>query len=402
MKKIRILFVIYHMDFGGAQKALLNLLSCMDSNRYEIDLLLLDKRGAYLPYIPEYVHILPQAEGMKQATAPFMKDVSSQLKQGHFSAAFARVAYACRKRIVKTGTLKYSLAQQPWSYLRKVLPPLPGTYDVAVGFLQGICNYYVAEKVTARRKIGWLHTDYITGGYRPDFAQPYLNRLDAVAGVSPAVISGLAACFPDQKDKFQTVLNIIPCEMTRRLSREPGGFSDDNFSGIRLLTIGRLSPEKNYDFAVKACAELVRRGHNVRWYVLGEGPLKEQIQQWIAESKMENHFFLLGTNPNPYPYLRQCNIFVQPSRFEGSSMVLTEAKVLGKPCVATCYDSVNDQLVHEQTGIITEMTYQSVADGVERLILDPQLRHRLEENLSGFRGTESEIVKYDALFTQGL
>ena len=117
----------------------------------------------------------------------------------------------------------------------------------------------------------------------------------------------------------------------------------------------------------------------MRWYVLGEGPLKEQIQQWIAESKMENHFFLLGTNPNPYPYLRQCNIFVQPSRFEGSSMVLTEAKVLGKPCVATCYDSVNDQLVH-----------------------DPQLRHRLEENLSGFRGTESEIVKYDALFTQGL
>lgn len=398
-KKIRILFVMYHMDFGGAQKSLVNLLSCMDPDRYEMDLLLMERRGVYLRYLPESVHVLPEMEGMREASASFGKYVLSQLRHGRPRAVTARVSFALHKRLGPSVSLKQKSNQLPWIYLRRALPPLPGEYDVAVGFVQGLCNYYVAEKVTARRKIGWLHTDYRTGGYAPDLSRPCLQKLDAVAGVSPIITAGLAAVFPEMAEKFHTVLNIIPGSLTRRLSRDPGGFPDPEYRGARLLTIGRLSPEKNYDFAVHACAELVKRGHDVRWYVLGDGPLKEQILQWVASAGMQEHFFLLGTTPNPYPYLRQCDIYVQPSRFEGCSMVLTEAKVLGKLCVATCYDSVGDQLVHEETGIITGMNPGSVADGVERLLGDPALCRRLQQNLADFNGTESEYAQYDALFT---
>ncbi|MCI8496932.1 MAG: glycosyltransferase [Clostridiales bacterium] len=402
MKKIRILFVMCHMDFGGAQKSLLNLLSCMAPSRYDIDLLLFDRRGAYLPYIPEYVNVLPQSEELLETALPMAKYSLAQLKRGRPGAIWARFSFAVRKRFSKSLTPKQKKAQLAWSYMRTAISPLKKEYDVAVGFLHGACNYYVAEKVTARRKIGWLHTDYDAGGYSPQISRPYLQKLDSVVGVSTAITAGLAAHFPDMADKFHTILNIIPCGLTRKLSLESGGFPDPEFTGIRLLTIGRLSAEKSYDFAVKACAELVRRGHNVRWYVLGRGSLEEQIGRWIAEEGMEQHFFLLGATPNPYPYLRQCDIYVQPSRFEGCSMVLTEAKVLGRPCVATNYQSVGDQIRHEETGIITEMNFMSVADGIERLIRDPALCERLRDHLRDFCGTEAEYEKYDALFSENL
>ena len=156
---------------------------------------------------------------------------------------------------------------------------------------------------------------------------------------------------------------------------------NDNFNGLRILTVGRLSTEKGQDIAIKALAKLIKRGYKVKWYCLGEGNARESYEKIIEEYQVEDYFVLLGASSNPYPYMKQCDIYVQPSRYEGYCITILEAKVLHKPIVTTNVNGVNEQINNGKTGLITDMYANELFLSVEKLIKDANLRNQLVENL---------------------
>ena len=134
-----------------------------------------------------------------------------------------------------------------------------------------------------------------------------------------------------------------------------GNGFEDSFTGIRILTIGRLANQKGYDIALEACKKLKEKGINFRWYVLGKGPLKEEIEKYIIKNNLSKHFILLGVEANPYPFIKNTDIYVQTSRFEGFGLALAEARMLNVPIVTTRFDAVYNQMIDGKNGLVVDM-----------------------------------------------
>ena len=165
-----------------------------------------------------------------------------------------------------------------------------------------------------------------------------------------------------------------------------------------ICSIGRLNEQKGFDLAIQAAVSLKNRGVSFSWYIIGEREERKKLQELITSNQLENEVFLLGIRDNPYPYLKNADIIVQPSRYEGKSMVLDEAKILAKPIVATNYTTVRDQLINEE-GLIVNMTSEAIAEGTRKMLADAKMRGIFENNLKQRDyGNTYEMEKfYDAL-----
>ncbi|MFC4620015.1 glycosyltransferase [Camelliibacillus cellulosilyticus] len=154
---------------------------------------------------------------------------------------------------------------------------------------------------------------------------------------------------------------------------ETRGFTD-LFDGLRILTIGRLSHEKGQDLAITVCKRLVNDGYDIRWYCVGEGPSRNVYERLIEENHIQDHFVLLGSDPNPYAYLRQCDIYVQPSRYEGFCLTLAEALCLNKPIVTTNFTGAAEQVRHGVTGLIVNIDIHDIYNAIVTLIENRDVR----------------------------
>ena len=166
-----------------------------------------------------------------------------------------------------------------------------------------------------------------------------------------------------------------------------------------LVSVGRLSYEKGFDIAVKACKILKDNGMKIKWVLVGEGTERSLLEKLINENQLKDEFLLIGASYNPYKYLSKADIYVQPSRFEGKSIAMDEAKILNKPIVATNFSTVKDQITDKVDGVITEMNSEDLARGIMKLLFDSNLKISIENNLKKLKlGTESEIYKlYDLI-----
>lgn len=190
---------------------------------------------------------------------------------------------------------------------------------------------------------------------------------------------------------------------------------------IRLLSIGRFSDAKNYDNVPDICSRMLRilsenalnenenqgqapasnqvrsttnQAPAIKWYIIGYGGGEELIRQKIREAGMEDHVIILGKRSNPYPYIKACDIYVQPSRYEGKSVTVREAQMLCKPIVVTNYPTASSQIRNGVDGVIVPMDNEGCAKGLAQVILDAPLRQRLSAYLATHDyGNESEVEK---------
>ena len=141
------------------------------------------------------------------------------------------------------------------------------------------------------------------------------------------------------------------------------------------------------------------KGLNFKWIFIGEGGERSRIEKLIAEYHLENRVILLGMRTNPYPYMSRCDVYVQTSSFEGFGLTIAEAKILGKPVVSTNFDVVHDQLKHEENGLIAEMTPESVAENIVRLLDDKELRNHIIDSVSKEQNTTyiTEVAKVEKM-----
>ena len=346
MKKI--IFMVINMNIGGTEKALLNMISEMSLKEYEITILMLEKYGGFLEDIPKEVKVryLSEYEEIKLLlNNPPIQISRKLLIEGKVIKALNIFTLNLICKVIGERSLyyKYLLKNNVESEF----------YDIAIAYAgpMEFITYYVIKKINAKKKVQWVHFDVSKIGFNRKFSNKYFNKFDKVIAVSEEAREALMEICSNLQNKINVKLNTIPRQDIIRKSKLHKGF-DDNFNGIRILTVGRLSEEKGQDIAIKTCKRLIDDGFNIRWYCVGEGPLFNKYKDLIDDLEINNSFKLLGAKKNPYPYMRECDIYVQPSRHEGFCITLGEANVFNKPIVANNFVGAREQIGNKENCFI--------------------------------------------------
>ena len=279
-----------------------------------------------------------------------------------------------------------------WKYLSMAFTKLDTEYDVAIGYLEKNPIYFCVDKVKAKKKIGWIHNDYEKLGMDKKIDNKYFSKLDYVFTVSEECLKVLKMVFPQYDRKFRLMHNIVSEKTIKKLALEEISDIDFNNKNINIISVGRLNYQKGFELAIEACSILKEKGYKIKWNIVGEGEERSNLENLINKFELEENFNLLGIRENPYPYIKKSDIYVQPSRFEGKSIAIDEAKILNKPIVVTNFSTAKDQIINNKNGIITEMNSKSLANEIERIICDEKLKKKIILNLNNEKiGNESEI-----------
>lgn len=377
MKK-SLLIVSHALEIGGAERSLIGLLDALDPEHWDIDLFLLRHQGELIADIPEYVNLLPEVSAYTVLARP-MKDT---LREGHVLLTAARLTgrIAAGRYAKKHGHTESGVALE---YSHKFTCPLmpkiqPGTeYDLAISFLTP--HYFVAKKVQAKQKIAWIHTDYSRVQVNIPSETAMWSAYDHIASISDAVTESFLKLFPGLKNKVVLIENILPVRYVKKQAKAFSVEPEMPADGIRLLSIGRFCYQKNFENVPDICARLLEKGLRVYWYLIGFGPDEGLIRERIAASHMEEHVIVLGKKENPYPYIKACDLYVQPSRYEGKAVTVREAQMLGKPVVITRYATAKDQLEDDVDGVIVPMDNEGCAEGIAVLLRNPEEMARLSD-----------------------
>ena len=386
MKK-KLLFVLPSLCSGGAEKSLVTLLHVLEPAAYDVSVFLFRAEGLFLSQLPSNVRLLEAGEDYRMFDGSAAAALKYFIKKRKFRSAFARIDLIL--------AAKRGDAARVWRDLQTTLPPLQETYDAAIGYLEGTATYFAVDKVQAKRKIAFLHTDYSRMASQQAADAPYYEKIDALIGVSPLCCETAEQFFPCLKGKTAVMENIVSPALIRSMAQVE--IDDMPDGGVpRLLTVGRCVPVKGIDLAVEACAVLKEKGVRLRWYHIGQGAQQEALRAAVRDKGLEDTFLFLGERENPYPYLRACDVYVQPSRAEGKSIAIDEAKCLAKPIVVTGFPTVYDQIENGVNGLITEaITAQAIADKIEQLLSDDALRQRLTralENEATGNETQAQVL----------
>ncbi|MFM2229258.1 MAG: hypothetical protein RL607_516 [Bacteroidota bacterium] len=387
--KRKVLFVMPSLHAGGAEKSLVNLLNAFDFNSYEIDLLLLNKNGVFLKLLPQEVNILTPKGNYSEFAQPLQKALWTFLKQRKWTLLYSRFVYFLLNNIMEN---KGKAEQYSWKYLRNALLSITKEYDAAIGFLEKTSIYTIVDCVpNAKHKIGFIHNDYTKLELDADFDRPYFEHLTHILTVSEVCVKVLKSVFEPMQSKVNLMYNIISEQSIHTLANSE--VPEMNASNT-IVSLGRLHPQKGFDVAIEACKILVDGGIPIYWYILGEGESRVELEQKIQDYKLEPHFILLGIKENPYSYLKKATIYAQPSRYEGKSLAIDEAKILHKPILVTDFSSAKDQITDGINGKIVAFDPNAIAEGLQDLLQNESIRNTLSHNLQKIHyGTESEIVK---------
>ena len=400
--KPRIFIAIHYMHLGGAETSLIGLLQSLDPVKVDVDLFVYSHEGEMMKLIPDYVNLLPE----NMAWSMFEKPMKEVLRRGYLRMFLARMRAKLRmKRYVKNQQPKDGAAIH--SYLgeevSKVLPDLHhlGTYDLAISFLNP--HNFVLDHVLAKKKICWIHTDYTHIDVNAELELPVWSGYDHVISISEDVTKTFLQVFPTLKDKIVEIENILSPDYVRHRS---GLISIDEIKKempvdddcLNLLTIGRFSEAKKLEEIPAICRGIIEAGVNVHWYIIGYGGSDEYIRREIERVGMQDHVSLLGKKENPYPYIKACDWYIQPSRYEGKSVVVREAQMLCKPVIVTNYSTAPSQIRHGIDGVIVPMDISGCVAGMVETLRDESLKASIVEYLESHDyGNMSEVEKVYAL-----
>lgn len=379
MKKI---FIIHsNMEIGGAETSLLGLLKSIDYENYEVDLLLLNTVGELMDLIPKQVRILREYREYRNLLLP-IKDV---IKNKKIRIVVGRLrgklkANIENKKLNNSGDLCYLTKEYSHKYAIKALPNIEGEYDLGISFIDP--HYILQTKVNAKVKLGWLHTDFnrINVNKEEDFKM--WNGCDYIVSVSDSCKNAFDSKYPELINKSIVIENILPLEYVKRQSNAIDVSSEilNEENVINICSIGRFSEAKNFDNVPKIAKIIIDYGYDIRWYLIGYGSDEQLIKDKIKEAGVEKKVIILGKKNNPYPYIKACDIYVQPSRYEGKAVTVREAQILNKPVVITRFATSDSQLEDGIDGIIVPMNNEGCAKGIILLIENKELQQKLINN----------------------
>lgn len=399
---------MHYLELGGAEMSLIGLLGALDPGRVDVDLFVYSHQGPLMQFIPEGVNLLPEIPAYSVIERP----MAEALRRGHLGVVAGRLLakWKCgryRRRNPAKGD-DAAILQYVADYVTPQLPRInPDVeYDLCISYLTP--HNIGRDKVRARKRLAWIHTDYSTVDVDAGRELPVWSAYDHIASISRDVTTSFLKSFPSLKNRIIEIENIIPGDYVKaRAEEQLGDDMNNNWGGVNILSIGRYVYQKNFDNIPFICQELMnllsigrfctaKNYDNVpdiaskmkesgvadlRWYIIGYGGDEALIRAKIKEAGMEEHVILLGKKENPYPYIKACDIYVQPSRYEGKSITVREAQILCKPVAVTAYPTAPSQIKDGIDGVIVPLDNEGCARGLADFIADTALRQRIVEHL---------------------
>lgn len=401
--KPRILILMHYMELGGAESALLGLLQSVDPARAEVDVFVYSHRGELMEFVPrDKVRLLPEVEAYSLTEKP----MGEVVKRGYWRLAVGRMvgrlqaAAFCKRhredgRPCECGT--FFQQRMTWRVLPEILPEVE--YDLAISFLTP--HYIVLNRVRAKKKVGWIHTDYTRIQVDVEAELKMWERLDYIGSISEEVGNRFCEVFPSLKGKLVQIENILNTDFIRSRAKEEAVSLCEDASVVKLLTIGRFSPQKKMEDIPFLCRRIREKGIDVRWFIIGYGSkeIEEVVRENAEKEGVAEHVVILGKKENPYPYIQACDLYVQPSRYEGKSITVREAQILCKPVIITNYPTALSQVQDGVDGVIVPMEVEECAVRMVEFIADVPKQRRIVEYLQTHDyGNENEVNKiYDLL-----
>lgn len=390
MNKPRIFINMHYMELGGAERALLGLLNAIDTSRVDVDLFLNQHTGAFMPLIPNTIRLLPEETAYSVVEKPLMECVRKRqwrILWGRLVAKYKYKQYLRKNHLTYEGSATHYIFNEVIRYL----PSLKkyGHYDMAISFLDP--PHIVQEKVDAAIKMEWIHTDFSFVKVDIPMTEQWWSRNDYIVSISSAVTRQFLLLYPGLEDKIIEIHNIL----SPTFVREQASLAQltDRYDGLRLCSVGRIGYAKNFEAIPYIAKCLLEKGVDFHWQIVGPGdatPIMQTAKQLGVEGRVE----FVGAKDNPYPYMDTCDIYVQPSRFEGNSVTVREAQMLDKPVIITNYNTASDQVQHGVDGIICELNNEAIANAIYDLANDKELYEQISRYLcSHDYGNEQEVNK---------
>ncbi|WP_455682152.1 glycosyltransferase, partial [Thomasclavelia sp.] len=386
------LFVIESLNLGGAEKSLVTLLNLLDYEKYDVDLQLFTYGGDFEKLLPKNVKLLPTLEYFEYCNISYQNFIKKIKKPKMF---VSQLRYSIKLRTGRFNNIEKSVFL--WTFSKYRFRFTKKKYDVAIAYAQGVPTFYVADKVNAKKKIGWINATYIPKGKYNTYINNYYKKFDYINCVSESVKIQFCNTFPNQVGKEVIIKDILDYSFNKKMLQLPSDVYKefDKNCQLIILTVGRMCFHKGYDLAVEACRILKEKKIEFKWYVIGNGDKREFIERKIIEYKLQNNFILLGAKGNPYPYFKACDIYVQTSRHEGFGITLAEARMFNKPIVTTKFDAVYSQIIPNKNGLIVEISGEAIADGIIKMINNDNYRANIIRYLkSEKKGNLEELEKF--------
>lgn len=379
MEKSKILICSHSLNIGGAERSLLDLLKSLDYSEVEVDLFLYRHEGEWMKEIPKEVKLLPEVKQYSCLAVP----MKLAFKKAQFGVLMGRVIgrekakyFNCKNNLTDSiVSLEYS-----HKYTRYFMPKIQQEiyYDLAISYLTP--HYFVSEKVNAKTKIAWIHTDYSVIDVDIYSEKKMWDEYDYIASISESCTNSFLKKFPSLNKKIVLIENVL-CEKTvhEKAKTNVSKVFQISKKSICLLSIGRYSYAKNFEQIPEICSLIINGGCNVKWYIIGYGDDSE-IRKNITRFKMEDYVILLGKRDNPYPYINICDVYIQPSRYEGKSVTVREAQILHKPVIITNYPTAKKQLEDGYDGIIVPMNNNDCAKEIVNVLNNRKLLEQITSN----------------------
>lgn len=361
----RVFFLLSSMNVGGVEKSFLGLLTTLPPERYEIHIGLIHRRGGLLNELPPYVHI--HEISVYNKLWPIINDpprntVRRLFKEGYWGeSSILFILYLWMK---VTGSSFWT-----YRYLLRKEPPLDGEFDAAIAYSgpSQMIDYYICEKVNAPKKYGWIHFDVSRFGIDRGMTRRLYRKYEKIFIVSKEARDIFCGIFPEFTGKTEVFYNIVNYNLIRQLAESAPTFND-GFTGKRLLTVGRISREKGQQTAIRAMKLVLDKHPHTRWYFVGEGKDMDACQALARQEEMGVSIVFLGLQDNPYGFMRDCDLYVQPSLHEGYCITLAEALCFNKPIVTTKFAGAQEQLEGKADAWIADFTSESLVEKINEAL----------------------------------
>lgn len=340
---IKILFFIETLSGGGAEKVLQNLVNNMDTEKFDITVQTVWKENP---------------EGY----------LSNNIKYKYIYPCFS-----------KFNNYKYRLG-----VLLKTLYPLhiKDNYDIEVAYLECGATKVISTSTNKKaKKIAWVHCDLSKKISNIDSFKKksvkWYKKFHRVVCVSRDVEKSFKSIYGNEFDT-EVIYNVINDYSIREKANENVDDFSFNEKIPTIVSVGRLSTEKRFDRLIEAHKILLEEGFLNKLLIIGEGNERENLEQIVKASGVQETVTLLGFKDNPYPYIKKADLLVCSSDYEGFSSFVAEGLILGKAITTTNCGGMEELLGSSLYGIITECNEKALSEGIKKLLVDHSLKEEYE------------------------
>lgn len=367
MKKT-VLFINGHLDAGGCERSLIDVLKNIDYEEYDVDLLLLEHMGDYRDEVPKDVNVILRS--IDYAFGGFISCIKRSIIRKDWFSFYFRIYYILGDKV----------NHRFWRRLKKLFKEVRCNYDIIVAYRPGICTELAAFAFQGNKKISWWHHGCMNfSGKSADLLGISYRQMDFIVAVSSSSALLVAETFPDIQNKIEVIPNmIVPTELYNKSKQfEPKEFQN---SDLKIISVGRMSPEKNMILCPHIANLLKKSGISFRWILIGDGEEESKVKNAIEQLHLQNNVIMVGKKSNPYPYIVNADIMVHPSLVESQGITLLESMVLRTPVIAVASKGPQEFINTGENGYLVDNNAEEIAHTIEMLYTNTSLRRLIADN----------------------